>query len=88
MQTGIRLRENTEMDACFYQSSVPPQRYALKPPRQFQPQVIQRLGFELFGSALAEVEVERCANQRVLGAVCEAIAVPAARVSSKYCSIM
>ena len=41
----------------YIKAPVPPQRYALKPPRQFQPQVIQRLGFELFCPALAEVEV-------------------------------
>lgn len=41
----------------YIKAPVPPQRYALKPPRQLQPQVIQSQSFELFCPALAEVEV-------------------------------
>lgn len=45
------------------------------PPRQLQPQIIQRLRIERTRSVLAEVEVPRGGGERVLCAVGEAVAV-------------
>lgn len=53
----------------------PPQRYTLKPPRQFQPEIVHRCFFQLFRSALTQIEMDCCADHCVLNIVCEAIAI-------------
>ena len=49
--------------------------HSVKPPRQFQPQVIHSLFLRLFGAAFCQVKVYRRADQRMLLAIGEAIAV-------------
>ena len=49
--------------------------YSKIPPRQFQPQVIHGLFLRLFGAAFCQVKVYRRADQRMLLAIGEAIAV-------------
>ena len=49
--------------------------HSIKPPRQFQPQVIHGLFLRLFGAAFRQVKVYRRADQWMFLAIGEAIAV-------------
>ena len=63
-----------------YTALVSPQRYALKPPRQLQPEVVHRLVLQLLCPALAEMKMNRCADQRVPNIVRKAVAVQKIRL--------
>ena len=41
----------------YIKAPVPPQRHALKPPRQLQPEVVHRLAFQLFCPAFTQIEM-------------------------------
>ena len=49
--------------------------HSIKPPRQFQPQIIHGLFLRLFCAAFRQVKIYRRADQRMLLAIGKAIAV-------------
>ncbi len=54
---------------------IPPQRNALKPPRQLQPEVVHRRFFQLLCSALTQIEMDCRTDHRMLCIVCEAVTI-------------
>ena len=46
-----------------------------EPPRQFPAQAVHRFSLHLLCPVLAEMEMKRCANQRVLNSIGKAIAI-------------
>ena len=81
MSELCRLRRSEGYGVCddaeaeVYKAPVPPQRCALKPPRQLQPEVVHRLAFQPLCPFLAEMKMNRCADQRVPNIVRKAITV-------------